>query len=641
MDSKRRLNVAGSMTGMTLNNRYQLIERVGIGGMAEVYRAHDTVLDRVVAVKVMLPQYAADQTFQARFRQEAASAAKLQSPYIVSIYDWGLDAESDTYYIVMEFLKGTDLKTAIKERGAINQRKAAEISSQVAQALQVAHEGGIIHRDIKPQNIMIQPDGNIKVMDFGIARAGDAGLSQTATVLGTAHYISPEQAQGKDLTGLSDVYSLGIVLYEATTGRLPFEGTDSVSVAVKQVNEMPPAPRSINPDIDPVLEAIIMKAIEKDPAQRFANAQEMRQALNDYLAGRPVPGLGVHSDRTQVLGAGIPPMDGTAVMPKPIGTNPMGAGATTNFRSGKQPQPPQNNNKKKIIIGVVVAAIIAVVVGIAACSLGGSGERATVPDVTNMALGEAKTTLEEAGFKIGTETEVFSSTVDAGLVVSTNPPGGQEAVKGSRIDLSVSKGTEQVSVPDLKGQTSEEAMRRLSSLGLNGQEGDSAFSDSVKEGCVASQDQPAGSSLNKGDTVVFHLSKGAENVSVPNVVGATVSNAENSLKNAGFKVNTSYRYSSSTPEGRVISQDPSGTAPKGSTVTIAISNGPEEAQVPDVSGESEANATSTLKNAGFEVSVKHMASGTIEKGFVISQDVVGKANKGSRVTITVSSGPAA
>ena len=632
--------MAGSMTGMTLNNRYQLIERVGIGGMAEVYRAHDTVLDRVVAVKVMLPQYAADQTFQARFRQEAASAAKLQSPYIVSIYDWGLDAESDTYYIVMEFLKGTDLKTAIKERGAINQRKAAEIGSQVAQALQVAHEGGIIHRDIKPQNIMIQPDGNIKVMDFGIARAGDAGLSQTATVLGTAHYISPEQAQGKDLTGLSDVYSLGIVLYEATTGRLPFEGTDSVSVAVKQVNEMPPAPRSINPDIDPVLEAIIMKAIEKDPAQRFANAQEMRQALNDYLAGRPVPGLGVHNDRTQVLGAGIPPMDGTAVMPKPIGTNPMGAGATTNFRSGKQPQPPQNDNKKKIIIGVVVVAIIAVIVGVAAFALGGSGERTTVPDVTNMALGEAKTTLEEAGFKIGTETEVFSSTVDSGLVVSTNPPGGQEAVKGSRIDLSISKGTEQVSVPDLKGQTSEEAMRTLSSYGLNGQEGDSTFSDNVKEGCVASQDQPAGSSLNKGDTVVFHLSKGAENVSVPNVVGATVSNAENSLKNAGFKVNTSYRYSSSTPEGRVISQDPSGTAPKGSTVTIAISNGPEEAQVPDVSGESEADATSTLKNAGFEVSVKHMASGTVEKGYVISQDVVGKANKGSRVTITVSSGSA-
>lgn len=632
--------MAGSMIGKTLNDRYQLTERVGIGGMAEVYRAQDTVLDRIVAVKVMLPQYAADQTFQQRFRQEAASAAKLQSPYIVSIYDWGLDADDETYYIVMEFLKGTDLKTAIKERGAINQRKAAEIGSQVAQALQVAHDGGIIHRDIKPQNIMIQPDGNIKVMDFGIARAGDAGLSQTATVLGTAHYISPEQAQGKDLTGLSDVYSLGIVLYEATTGRLPFEGTDSVSVAVKQVNEMPAAPRSINPDIDPVLEAIIMKAIAKDPAQRFASAQDMRQALNDYLAGRAIPGLGAHNDKTQVLGAGIPPMDGTAVMPKAAGTA-AGLGQTTAYRNNTTPpkQPPQSA-RNKVIIGIVAAVVVAIIVGVVAFAIGGNEEKQIVPDVTNMSLGEAKTALEEAGFKIGTETEVFSSTVDSGLVVSTNPPGGQEAIKGSRIDLNVSKGTEQVSVPDLKGQTEEEAMRTLSSYGLNGQKGDAVYSDNVKEDCVAEQEQPAGSSLNKGDTVVFHLSKGAENVSVPNVVGASASNAENSLINAGFKVNSSYRYSSDVAEGRVISQDPSGTAAKGSTITIYVSNGPEEGDVPNVVEESESSATTTLKNAGFKVSVKKMASSTVDEGKVISQDTLGKANKGTTVTIVVSTGPA-
>lgn len=632
--------MAGSMIGKTLNDRYQLTERVGIGGMAEVYRAQDTVLDRIVAVKVMLPQYAADQTFQQRFRQEAASAAKLQSPYIVSIYDWGLDADDETYYIVMEFLKGTDLKTAIKERGAINQRKAAEIGSQVAQALQVAHDGGIIHRDIKPQNIMIQPDGNIKVMDFGIARAGDAGLSQTATVLGTAHYISPEQAQGKDLTGLSDVYSLGIVLYEATTGRLPFEGTDSVSVAVKQVNEMPAAPRSINPDIDPVLEAIIMKAIAKDPAQRFASAQDMRQALNDYLAGRAVPGLGAHSDKTQVLGAGIPPMDGTAVMPKAAGAA-AGLGQTTAYRNNTTPpkQPPQSA-RNKVVIGVIAAVVIAIIVGVVAFAIGGNEEKQIVPDVTNMSLGEAKTALEEAGFKIGTETEVFSSTVDSGLIVSTNPPGGQEAIKGSRIDLNVSKGTEQVSVPDLKGQTEEEAMRTLSSYGLNGQKGDAVYSDNVKEDCVAEQEQPAGSSLNKGDTVVFHLSKGAESVSVPNVVGASASNAESSLINAGFKVNSSYRYSSDVAEGRVISQDPSGTATKGSTITIYVSNGPEEGDVPNVVEESESSATTALKNAGFKVSVKKMASSTVDEGKVISQDTLGKANKGTTVTIVVSTGPA-
>jgi serine/threonine-protein kinase len=605
------------MIGKTLNNRYRLTERVGIGGMAEVYRAQDIVLDRTVAVKIMLPQYAADQTFQQRFRQEAASAAKLQSPYIVSIYDWGLDAADETYYIVMEFLKGTDLKTAIKERGAINQRKAAEIGSQIAQALQVAHAGGVIHRDIKPQNIMIQPDGNIKVMDFGIARAGDAGLSQTATVLGTAHYISPEQAQGKDLTGLSDVYSLGIVLYEATTGRLPFEGTDSVSVAVKQVNEIPLAPRAINPDIDPTLEAIIMKAIEKDPAQRFASAQAMRQALNDYLAGRPVAGLGAYGDKTQVLGAGAMPVDGTAVMPRTVGAT-TGLGQTTAYR---------------------IAAILVILVGVIAYTVNNSGEKVSVPDVTNMTLGEAKTTLEEAGFKIGSETEVYSSTVSSGRVVSTNPPGGQEATKGSRIDLNVSKGTEQVSVPDLKGQSEEEALRTLASYGLNGQKGDAVYSDSVKEDYVAEQDQSAGSMLNKGDTVVFHLSKGAEDISVPNVVGATASNAESSLINAGFQVKSNYRYSSDVAEGRVISQDPSGKAAKGATITIYISNGAEEADVPNVVDESESDATTTLKDAGFKVSVKKLASSTVDKGYVISQDTLGKASKGTTVTITVSSGP--
>jgi serine/threonine-protein kinase len=539
----------------------------------------------------------------------------------------------------MEFLKGTDLKTAIKERGAINQRKAAEIGSQVAQALQVAHDGGVIHRDIKPQNIMIQPDGNIKVMDFGIARAGDAGLSQTATVLGTAHYISPEQAQGKELSGLSDVYSLGIVLYEATTGRLPFEGTDSVSVAVKQVNEIPEMPHTIKPDIDPSLEAIIMKAIAKNPDDRFASAKEMRQALNDFLAGRPITGLGIANDKTQVIGGGVPPMEGgTAAMPKTPGASaPAGAGQTTAYRNNTQQQEPKNGKKKAVAV-IAVIAVIAIIIGIASLALSGSEEKVTVPDVTNMSLGEAKTTLENAGFKIGSENEVYSSTVSSGLVVSTNPPGGQEAAKGSRIDLNVSKGTEQVSVPDLKGQTKEEAMRTLTSYGLNAQEGDAVYSDQVKEECVAEQDQAAGTLLNKGDTVTYHLSKGTENISVPNVVGTSASNAESSLENAGFKVSRSYKYSDSVSEGRVISQDPTGSAAKGSTITIVVSNGPEEGSVPNVVEKSESDASSTLENAGFKVNTRYKSSDSVTKGYVISQDKLGSASKGSTVTITVSSG---
>ena len=293
--------MTGSMIGRVFNNRYQITERIGIGGMAEVYRAQDNVLGRLVAVKVMLPQYAADPNFTQRFRQEAASAANLQSPYIVNVYDWGQD--EGTYYIVMEFVRGSDLKTAIVQRGAINQRKVAEIGSQVCQALSVAHNQDIIHRDIKPQNIMVQPDGNVKVMDFGIARAKNSVKTQTSSVLGTAHYISPEQAQGKELTAASDIYSLGVVLYEAVTGQLPFDGPDAVSVALKQVNDLPVPPREITPDIDPGLEAIILKAMAKHPAERFATANDMRLVLNDYLAGRPVNvGGGFTSAETVVMG---------------------------------------------------------------------------------------------------------------------------------------------------------------------------------------------------------------------------------------------------------------------------------------------------------------------------------------------------
>lgn len=293
-----------------------------------------------------------------------------------------------------------------------------------------------------------------------------------------------------------------------------------------------------------------------------------------------------------------------------------------------------------MIIGVVAAVIIAILVGVFAFALGGNEERQVVPDVTNMTVGEAKTALEDAGFKIGAENQVYSSTVDEGLIVSTNPPGGQEATKGTRIDLNISKGTEQVQVPDLKGQTKDEALRTLSTYGLNGQEGDAVFSDNVKENCVAEQEQPSGSMLNKGDTVVFHLSKGAENIDVPNVVGTSASNAESSLKSAGFQVKTSYRYSSDVSEGRVISQDPSGKAAKGSTITIYVSNGPEEATVPNVVEKAEADARSALEKAGFNVTIRTQHSSDVARGLVISQDKLGKAEKGTTVTIVVSTGPA-
>lgn len=588
--------MAGSMIGRTFNNRYKLTERVGLGGMAEVYRAEDNVLGRTVAVKVMLPQYAADPTFTKRFRQEAASAANLQSPYIVSIYDWGLDGE--TYYIVMEFLRGTDLKTAIKERGAINQRKAAEIGSQVAQALSVAHAGGIIHRDIKPQNIMIQPDGNIKVMDFGIARAGDAGLSQTATVLGTAHYVSPEQAQGKELTGASDIYSLGVVLYEATTGKLPFDGQDAVSVAVKQVNELPAPPSTINPNIDPALEAIIMKAMEKDPERRFKDASEMRHILNDYLAGRPVNlGDDISGLKTQVMG-GVAPVNETAVM-NPVGGANGDAGRTTVNKAYAADANDEGKKKSKrnVVIGVVIALLAVIGIVAAAMALGGNQEMVNVPDVSNKPIAEARSELQAAGFTIGTETEVYNPDVEAGNVVSTDPAAGVQAAKGSSVNITISKGTEQVTVPDLRGMSADEAQRALASYGLNGQQGDTVFSDDVEENRVAQQDTAAGTTAYKGDTITFHLSKGPETASVPNVQGLDFETARDRLEAAGFTVSLQWR-DDSAAANTVIRQSVTGTAKLGTTITLTISNGPAEEDETDTGNTGNNNGGTSGDNTG-------------------------------------------
>ena len=619
--------MAGNMVGRTFNGRYRITERIGIGGMAEVYRAQDNVLGRVVAVKVMLPQYAEDPDFTRRFRQEASAAANLQSPYIVNVYDWGQD--EGTYYIVMEYVRGSDLKTAITERGAISQRKVAQIGSQVCQALSVAHHLDIIHRDIKPQNIMIQPDGNIKVMDFGIARAKNSMKSQTSSVLGTAHYISPEQAQGKELTAASDIYSLGIVMYEAVTGHLPFDGPDAVSVAMKQVKDTPLPPSHWLPEIDPNLENIIMRAMEKDPMRRFSTALEMRQVLTDYLAGR----LGncfneavTRQMNTAPAGAYVP-AGNTSVMPA-VGDTESESAKKTDFRatSGKAQK---SSGKKKALIAVAIIALLCVL-GAVAWSLMSSNN--TVPDVTGKDLQTAETTLTDSGYSIGTVTEVYSATVDKGKVVSTDPKAGQTADKGTRININVSKGTEQVAVPDVTGKSESDAISSLTKAGLIAQASTAQNSDTVAKGQVISTDPSTNSLVNKGTTVTYVLSLGPEQVSVPSVTGQSQSSATSALTSAGFQVNVTTQASDSVSQGVVISQSPNGgdQADKGSTVTIVVSSGPETVSVPDVTGQSVSQATSTLQAAGFTVSA------SANSGTVVSYSP-STAKRGATIYLTVQS----
>ena len=555
--------------------------------MAEVYKAQDQVLGRVVAVKVMLPQYAADPDFTARFKQEAASAANLQSPYIVNVYDWGQD--EGTYFIVMEFIRGTDLKSAINQRGAINQRKVAEIGSQVCQALSVAHNQDIMHRDIKPQNIMVQPDGNVKVMDFGIARAKNSVKAQTSSVLGTAHYISPEQAQGKELTGASDMYSLGCVLYEAATGQLPFDGPDAVSVAMKQVNEEPLPPSQVKPDIHPDLEAIILTAMDKNPYARFQTARDMKHALDDFLMGRPVNlGGAMGSAATAVLG-GIPGggmmgagatevlSGGTSALPM-LDSELGGAGKTSNYRAGGDFDMDKGKKKSsKKTAGIAVGLIVALVAvaAVAAFALGLFGGH-KVPDVVGQTKESAIEAIEAAGYEVGEVTEEFDAEVVAGRVCAQDPEGGTELEEGEVVNIVISKGVKKGAIPNLSGLTSKEAEDALKKAGFEPQYAGNEASDAKKD-TVSRQDPAPGEKRDEGTVVKYWISTGPEEVEVPNVTGEWKDDAIGILNNAGFEVNVvDGDYSDSYEEGQVMAQEPNGgKLPKGSTVTITVSPGSE------------------------------------------------------------------
>ncbi len=560
--------------GTVFGGRYVVQSQVGTGGMATVYRGVDSVLNRTVAIKVMLPQYANDPAFAQRFKQEAQAAAALQNPFIVQVYDWGRDERTGTYYIVMEYLRGTDLKTGIRSHGALAPRKVAQIGAQVCSALEVAHRNDIIHRDVKPQNIMIQPNGDAKVMDFGIARAKNSNLTQTNSVLGTAHYVSPEQTQGKELGPESDLYSLGVVMYEAATGKLPFEGDDAVTVALKQVSEQAVPPSEINPNVDDGLESIIMRCMEKDPRNRFQSADELRHVLNNYINGRP---LGIPSydplpaDPTSRLGA-----TKTTRMPNQTGYVSQRTGATqpvvhqgrgavamgsvdprrgpgSSFRNPREMQEQrrrQDRSSSAVIVAVVgiVAIVLIAVLALTTCNAfsggsGGSGQgtsggasgasgqgsggsgssdaggdgsasgatKVTVPDLANYTQQEAKNRLATEGLNVGSVTQEASSTYAVGKVIRTSPAAKTEVAAGSSVDLVISSGSDTISVPDIRNMTESQAQTTLAQYGLT------AVHDSTLDAYHETYAEgnvvtytPANKKVAKGTTVRYGLSKGVD-----------------------------------------------------------------------------------------------------------------------------------
>ena len=628
-----------------LGGRYLLKDKVGNGGMASVFRAQDQVLDRTVAVKIMLPQYAGDATFAARFKQEAQAAAGLQSPYIVGVYDWGKDG--DTYYIVMEYLRGTDLKSGIRSHGALDPKKVAQIGSQICGALSVAHKHEIIHRDIKPQNIMVLPDGNIKVMDFGIARAKNSHLTQDNNVLGTAHYVSPEQTRGQDLGPTSDIYSLGVVMYECATGRVPFDGDDAISVALKQVNELPVPPSQVNPGVDPALERIILKCMEKDAANRFQTADELRDVLNAYATGRAVE----VAEPTRVIGGAVPMgampgtetrvmSDATQAMVRPAGGAP---GSTASGpRVPMQNQAPRNMNYEEpkkgkggkvaaIVIGAI--AVIAAAVFFASSLFGGGGKMVAVPNVINYTQEDAEATLQNAGFEVEYGNPVTDETIEEGCVVDQTPDGNREAKEGSTVKLTLSKGPEpieQVEVPNLTDMTRAEAESALKGIKLKCQVHEEA--NDAEKGKVFKQSRNTGEMVDEGTTIEIWVSTGPDEINVPGVLGMSEAEASNTLTNAGFKVSIEAgSYSDSYAQGTVMAQSVTGTAKEGTEITLTISKGPEPKQkvnAPYYVGQSAATAIKDLKALGFAVTVNGP-----QDGVVTAQSASGSLDKGASITL--------
>ena len=608
------------------SNRYEIQRGIARGGMAEVYLARDQLLDRPVAVKVLFAEYARDPSFVERFRREAQSAANLNHPNIVAIYDWG--QERGTYFIVMEYVRGRSLRDVVQVNGPFSARRTAEIGAEIAGALEFAHRNGVVHRDVKPGNVLITADGDIKVTDFGIARAGTSeALTQTGAVMGTAAYFSPEQAQGFAVDGRSDVYSLGVVLYEMVTGTPPFAGESPVAVAYKHVREEPEPPAARAPDLPPDLEQIILTAMAKDRESRYQTADELRTDLLRFVRGQPPLGGPV----TGLVA------DGTATAAvAPTQAAPVAA------LDGHDPDEHRRKRRGALVAGILGALLIAAVIIALLASGGGGGgggPTAEVPNVINKPFAEAEAALKLSGFKVNRNDVDTKDPPD--LVLSQKPGGGEKLKKNGTVQLRVSKAT--FTMPTLAGKQRAEAVNELIGLGLqdptNGIENQEVDSDQPPGTVVGSNPAAAAQVPKVGQKVTLQIAREPQ-IAMPNVVGQESQTAQQLLQQAGFQVSVQSEQSDSVPSGRVTRTDPGANArvKRGSSVTMFVSTGPQNVSVPNVVGQMQNQASQTLQQAGFQVFVSQQNSNNpSDNGRVLAQNPAAgqQQPKGSGVTLTV------
>ncbi|MBQ3370664.1 MAG: Stk1 family PASTA domain-containing Ser/Thr kinase [Mogibacterium sp.] len=560
------------MASRILSGRYELLEKIGDGGMAVVYKGKDKLLNRFIAVKILRPEFTKDATFVENFKRESQAAAGLSHPNIVGVYDVG--REGNINYIVMELIEGDTLNKIIEKEAPMDYRKVIDISKQVASALRIAHKNKIIHRDVKPHNIMVTNDGVVKLADFGIARAvNDATLSTGSKIVGSVHYFSPEQARGNYVDERSDIYSLGIVMYEMLTGKVPFDGDNPVTVALKHINEEITPPRELEPSIPPALERIVMKATSKFQTNRYANADELIQDLDNV------------SFVTQIAADSI--FESTSVIEK---RNKRKEDLEKDIEEVVEARERDRKKKRRKAI-LITSAIILLLAGLGgayiAWQMGAFSSTKAAPDLMDKTYDEAVALAESEGFKVKKGKDIYSSEYAEGRICQQDPEPGVEMQKEGTITINVSKGNKEGLVPSLIGMQQEDVEAYLKSYGY--ELGNvNIITSHEKEGKVLEQEPVAGSTLDKESSVDIVVSdgKGKEKGIVPSVTRMSLEDAKKAIKAAGFKVgNITYDWDSSIGKGYVIYQQYQANSQldKGTSIDLQVSSGPEPApEIPDI-----------------------------------------------------------